>query len=85
MNVVWYPEIALEKWLKLHPSFKEDLPLECLCGEEIYNVTPYVTANSVGISTGLCACGVKSATTISKPRSPKLTAELRQLLADLAR
>ena len=68
-TMIWRPNISCKKWLEIHPTFKEDLPLQCVCGEEIYDVTPFVTSYSVGISTGKCVCGIEAAITVSKPRS----------------
>ncbi len=81
----WYPNIETDRWLAMHPTFKEDLPLSCICGKEVYEVSPFVTAYSLGVSTGDCDCGVKDAATLSKPRNKKLASELVQLVADLAR
>lgn len=84
-NITWYPQIELSRWLAKNPSFREDLPIRCLCGNEVSEVIPFVTAYSIGISTGECPCGIKDATTVSKPRNAKLVTELVQLVADLAR
>lgn len=71
-----YPKISIEGWLEKHPTFKEDLPLKCLCGREVYDFTPFVTSNAVGISTGKCVCGVQGAEAVSIPRTEKARLDL---------
>jgi hypothetical protein len=81
--MIWHPNITCKRWMEIHPTFKEDLPLHCICGKEVWDVTPFVTAYSVGISTGECDCGIHAATTISKPRNQSLTFYLVALLNNL--
>lgn len=70
-------------WLKRYPTFEEDLPLHCICGAAVYEVTPFIASRSVGISTGECECGAKDATTIHIPRTAKMRDDMLGLLGAL--
>lgn len=72
-------------WLKRYPTFEGDLPLYCICGAAVYEVTPFITSHSVGISSGKCECGAKDATTVHIPRTAKMRDDMLSLLGALGR
>jgi hypothetical protein len=74
-----YPDVSLEKWFKKYPFLKDYIPLTCICGKQVYEVTPYYTHLSAGISTGVCECGIKAAETCSMPRNERC----RQIMAEI--
>ena len=76
----WYPNVKLSTWLRLYPTFKQDLPMTCICGKSVEDVTPFITTNCIGISTGDCPCGAKNAETISIARKGRDFLDVKDLL-----
>lgn len=82
---IWYPNTTSKTWLQIYPTFKDDLPLSCICGRLVNEVTPFVTKHSVGISTGRCSCGVNAAVTVCIPKNKQLAEQLTDILLELGK
>lgn len=53
--MIWYPNVSVSAWLRIHPALDAFLPIKCSCGCEL-ELKPYVTSDSYGLEAGPCAC-----------------------------
>ncbi len=79
---MWFPEIKLENWFNIYPDLKNQYPIKCLCGMNIFEVKPYVGKSWVGIiSNNNCQCGLP-ACFVSIPRSHIMQNKIKDYLDD---
>lgn len=77
----WYPDISLQKWLKINPSLKESSEgLTCSCGMSSIGLRPIVFGDYVGVTASSCSdCGANGASACT-PRSAAGIAHWRSLI-----
>jgi|GEM_PF-3795910 len=68
---MWYPEVSLDKWLRMYPALKAFLPFHCSCGRELKAI-PYVSSQWIGIESDSCECPLAEGFISGFPKSPKV-------------